>query len=483
MMPIFLLESDGRFHATPHNQLADDPRHGSPYQGYCYAYPHKTAYRPFPQPILLKDLWASENRNSLCLYLHVPFCEMRCGFCNLFTQAQPKQGLTGRYLAVLRRQAERVREALGVAEFARLAIGGGTPTFLDVDELCDLFDIAENVMDVPPGSVPASVETSPATAEPEKLGLLRAHGVNRVSIGVQSFIEAETAAVARPQKTAEVEAALGNIRQAGFPMLNIDLIYGLPGQTSATWRQSLRQALRYQPEELYLYPLYVRPLTTLGRSRRAWDDERLTLYRLGRDLLLDAGYEQVSMRMFRVVPRLAGKQGHAADRRSAGVWDGLQNLPTARPIYCCQTDGMIGLGCGARSYTRSVHYSTEYAVGAVGIREILGRYLERTAESFDAAAYGFRLDPEEQRRRFVIQSLLQREGLSFDAYRKQFKSDACRDLTELPRLEWLGLARRCGTDFESLLKLTDTGLERSDAIGPRLYSSRVRTLMEEYEPR
>ena len=105
------------------------------YEGYAYAYPHKTAYRPLRPPVPLRQVWAGERRDALFLYLHVPFCEMRCGFCNLFTQTRPKDGVAGAYLAALQRQAVRVRAALGDACFARVAVGGGTPTFLDAVHL------------------------------------------------------------------------------------------------------------------------------------------------------------------------------------------------------------------------------------------------------------------------------------------------------------------------------------------------------------
>src|SRR5262249_48189136 len=139
-----------------------------------------------------------------------------------------------------------------------------------------------------PERIPVSVETSPRTADADKLRLLRAWGVDRISIGVQSFIEAETAAVGRAQKTEWVEEALIHIRETGFPTLNVDLIYGLPGQTVARWLCSLRAALRFAPEELYLYPLYVRPLTGLGRKEKAPNDIRLACYRAGREFLLSA---------------------------------------------------------------------------------------------------------------------------------------------------------------------------------------------------
>ena len=105
--------------------------------------------------------------------------------------------------------------------------------------------------------------------------------MDRISIGVQSFFEEETAACGRPQSR-EADAALSLLADAGFATINIDLIYGLPGQTLETWLESLRAALSYQPDQLYLYPLYVRPLTGLGRSQRSWDDLRLTCYREAR---------------------------------------------------------------------------------------------------------------------------------------------------------------------------------------------------------
>lgn len=427
---------------------------GSPYQGYSYAYPHKTAYRPLEPPVSLVDLWANQARDALFLYIHVPFCEMRCGFCNLFTQARPHEDLVSSYLQALERQAVRVRGALGPAGFARFAVGGGTPTQLDAADLARLCDIAERTMGADLHAIPVSVEASPETTTREKLAVLAGRGVTRLSLGVQTFVEREAQAVGRPQKTSRVLDTLETIRAVGFPTLNIDLIYGLPGQTVASWLDSIRQALRFRPEELYLYPLYVRPLTGLGRSDREWDDIRLLCYREGRSLLLEEGYEQVSMRMFR--------SGHAPGETG--------------PVYCCQEDGMVGLGCGARSYTRSLHYSSEYAVGARGVREIIAAYIARPEESFAMADYGFRLNADEQRRRYLIQSLLTVEGLDLTAYQRRFGAVPLDDFPELHELAALGLA----AGRQDRWRLTDEGLERADGIGPWLYSSSVQQRMEEY---
>jgi oxygen-independent coproporphyrinogen III oxidase len=430
----------------------------SPYQSYTYAYPHKTAYRSLEPAVKLSDLWQSEDQNALFLYIHIPFCEMRCGFCNLFTTVNAPQSLEQAYLQTLERQALRVREALGDAKFARFAIGGGTPTYLEPADLERLFVIAQKMYGIDLARTPTSVETSPATATSDRLEILKKYGVDRVSIGVQSFIESEVHSVGRTQQNAQVFQAFETIRNARIPILNIDLIYGLAFQTPVSWLESLKSALEWQPEELFLYPLYVRPKTGLGNSKRSWDDQRLELYRLGRDFLTANGYEQVSMRMF---------------RRNT-------NPQTSSSInYDCQNDGMVGLGCGARSYTQSLHYSSEYAVGQTGVREILHDFVQRPDHSFDLASHGFKLDLLEQQRRFVIQGLLQVSGLDLNFYRSRFQSDVFQDLPQLLELVTFDLATR----HKDSLKLTATGLERSDAIGPWLYSSQAQHLMQGYQLR
>lgn len=429
---------------------------GSPYRSYLYGYPHKTAYRALSPAISLREAWADEDLSSLFLYLHVPFCEMRCGFCNLFTSVNPGEDLVKAWLGAVSRQVEATREALPGARFARAVLGGGTPTFLEEAELETAFDLLERGMGADLGAIPVGCEVSPATSTPGRLDLLRRRGVDRVSIGVQSFSLPETKALGRPQDPSAVAGALDAIRARDFPVLNLDLIYGIDGQTVESLSRSIREALRWSPEEIYLYPLYVRPLTGLHRRNKGedpeWDSQRTSLYRAGRDLLRAEGYSQVSMRMFRRGPELTG------------------------PPYRCQEDGTVGLGVGARSYTRSLHWSTEYGVASSTVRSILSDYA--ASQAHGSAVWGFRLDPEEQRRRYVALSLLA-DGLDLGAYRARFASDPLDDLPQLSGLGELGLAvLRAGS-----LQLTEAGVERSDAIGPWLHSARVRQLMSEWEAR
>ncbi len=430
---------------------------GTRFASYVYAYPHKTAYRRIEPALPLGPLWANERRDSLFLYLHVPFCEQRCGFCNLFTQPVPEADRVSAYLDTLERQITVVRRALdegGPFAIARAAIGGGTPTLLDAGQLERVFGMLGRMGLHAQARAPMSVETSPETALPDRLAVLVGGGADRISMGVQSFIDAECKAVNRPQQAADVHRALRAIRDSGVAVMNVDLMYGLPNQTVQTWEFSLRSALEYRPEEVYLYPLYVRPLTTLGRKQvEAVDRTRVELYDLGKQQLLEAGYRQISMRMFKR-PEASGTPG---------------------PVYCCQDDGMIGLGVGARSYTRSVHYSSEWAVGARGVRDIIDRWITKPDEAFGVADYGFVLDDTEQRRRWLILSLLSDDGLDLAAYRQRFESTPAVDFPQLAELNGY-----TATDGQTL-RLTGEGLARADAIGPWLFSEQVRQRMAAFD--
>lgn len=424
---------------------------GPLYQDYAYGYPHKNAYRSFAAPQPLRDLWAGERMDRLFLYLHIPFCEMRCGFCNLFATANPDEDRVEHYLTALARQIEAVRDELGTVRPVQLAIGGGTPTLLGPAPLEALFERIATRLNADPRRLPSGIETSPKTATPETIALLSQWGFERISIGVQSFIEAETRAMGRPQEPAMLAAALDTIRAHRFGRLNIDLIYGAENQTAASWRHSLHRALEWAPEEIFLYPLYVRPRTGLDRRSQVEDEHRRALYRVGRDLLLDAGYEQVSMRAF---------------HRPAGVG-------TSGNEFSCQEDGVLGLGTGARSYTSRAHYATRYAVTRRGVLDILDDFAACDTDAFRFAYHGIEMSVGEAMRRYVLKSILRRDGLDTARFEQVFGVAPGVALPGLDRIGEMGLIEAHGT----LLRPTPAGLEHSDAIPPLFYSDAVRARM------
>jgi oxygen-independent coproporphyrinogen-3 oxidase len=413
---------------------------------YAYSYPHKSSYGPLSPPVPIAAAWRYEDVTRLSLYVHIPFCEMRCGFCNLFTQSQPAEQVVEAYLATLARQMRVVHAAVPSASFSQFAMGGGTPTFLSPAQLETLLGEVELTFNQSLRRLTTSVEVSPATATKDRLEVLAGFGVERISLGVQSFEATETQQLGRPQKAHEVQEALYRIRSGGFPVLNIDLIYGDPRQTRESWLASLQQALRYRPEELYLYPLYIRPETGLARAGSLSFRHRTDLYLAARDLLGEHGYDQASLRCFRLPP---------------------SGSPSS---YGCQRDGMIGLGCGARSYTQRLHYSTHFAVAQAGIRAILAGWIAQTDHDLSLATHGIWLSDEEQRRRFLLLSLLQAEGLAITEFQERFPSSTVEELPEVAGL----LERGWLVRTEDRYVLTPRGLQYSDTVGPLLYSQPVR---------
>lgn len=425
----------------------------APFRAYVYAYPHKTAYRTLAPPISLEEAWSTERREDLFLYFHVPFCNSRCGYCNLFSTTVLAPEKLDRFVASIRLQARRAARALGQRRsFSRFAVGGGTPSLLGAERMAGLLDVAEELLGAPISAVPTSVEMAPDSATPALVALLHRRGVSRVSIGVQALDAATLRALGRRQRVEETRQALDRLRDAGFPTVNIDLMYGAPEQDVPSWLRTVETTLEHVPDELYLYPLYVRPLTALGLKGRTWEDARIAAYRAGRLLLLERGFVQRSQRHF------------ARPCREGSL------LP-----YRCQEDGMVGLGPGARSYTSTLHYSSEYAVGSAA-NALVERYLAASDEAHDRIDHGFRLDEEEQRRRFLIKSLLHTDGLDLDRYAIRYGTPAHLDFPEIEALLAASLAcRDAGT-----IRLTPRGLELSDAIGPWLASERVRNLTAEY---
>lgn len=140
---------------------------------------------------------------------------------------------------------------------------------------------------------------------------------------------------------------------------------------------------------------------------------------------------------------------------------------------------MVGLGCGARSYTRALHYSLDYAVRPKSVKGIISDYLGRTRDELAHAEHGFALDAEEQRRRYLLQSILHTEGLEVERYAARFETDPAADFPDLKLFADLGLLAFDGRKWAP----TALGLERSDTLGPWFFSPSVRANIMDYEPK
>jgi oxygen-independent coproporphyrinogen-3 oxidase len=189
------------------------------------------------------------------LYIHIPFCLAKCAYC-AFTSFPVKNFNPAAYLTALYREIDFWSARTEAEEFGSIFIGGGTPTILATDDLSRLLEVVRKRF-VISRNAEISMETNPNTVDPAKLAALRKYGVNRLSIGIQSLNDQTLGRINRSHTAAEGREAVAMARAAGFNNLNLDLIYGLPGQTPAEWQNTLTECLALRPDHLAVYQLSV----------------------------------------------------------------------------------------------------------------------------------------------------------------------------------------------------------------------------------
>jgi oxygen-independent coproporphyrinogen-3 oxidase len=280
------------------------------------------------------DTLASELA-SVSLYLHVPFCHAKCHYCDFNSYA----GMLGQreaYVDALAREIRlaglRARQADGAPRRCRtIFFGGGTPSLLAAAQVEELLREARAAFAVD-ADAEITLEANPGTLEYGRLDALRATGVNRLSMGAQSFDAGLLRWMGRIHSPEEIETAFAAARRAGFTSINLDFIFALPNQSLATWADTLERALELGPEHLSLYSLIVEEGTPLfswvreGRVIPADDDIAADMYEHAMELLARAGYGQYEISNWAL-------PGHEC-RHNLTYW---RNLP------------YIGLGAGAHS--------------------------------------------------------------------------------------------------------------------------------------
>ncbi|MEP0841686.1 MAG: radical SAM family heme chaperone HemW [Phycisphaerae bacterium] len=229
------------------------------------------------------------------LYVHVPFCATKCGYCDFYSHAPAPGVFTPLVDALL----DELASALSDPDLSveTIFVGGGTPTLLPAGPLERLF-AALGLVAQRHRPVEFTVEANPASLTDAKARLLRAHGVNRVSMGAQSFHAHELRVLDRIHSPHDIAPSAEIIRRSGFEHFNLDLIFGIPGQTRASWLESLRRAIACGPDHLACYGLTYEPDTALhdklrtGLIRPADEGFEAELYDLTVDFLTARGFQQ-----------------------------------------------------------------------------------------------------------------------------------------------------------------------------------------------
>jgi oxygen-independent coproporphyrinogen-3 oxidase len=265
------------------------------------------------------------------LYVHIPFCLTRCGYCDFNTYAGLDHLKDG-YVAALMTEAAMHADEWSGTPFVSVFLGGGTPTTLPVGRLRELLDRVRELYEVASGAEVTS-EANPDTVDEAYLTALLDAGVTRLSLGVQSFDPLVLTSLERVHAPASARTALVAARSAGFTDVNLDLIYGAQGEYLSSWRRTLEEAVSLCPEHLSCYALTVEPATRLGRRVASGQvpppdpDVQADLYALACEVLGQAGYRHYEVSNW-------ARPGHKCVH-NVGYWDG-------RPY--------LGLGAGAHSF-------------------------------------------------------------------------------------------------------------------------------------
>ena len=228
--------------------------------------------------------------NPLSIYIHIPFCRSKCAYCD-FASYPGREDLWEAYFRALFSEIEQASDRERRVE--TVFFGGGTPSFVPVAFIGEALEGVAKAFDLAPGAE-VTLEANPGTLTPEKLAAYRAMGVNRLSIGAQSFDAALLRDVGRIHTPEDVEAAVRMARAAGFENVSLDLMYALPGQAMNQWENTLRRAIELSPEHVSVYSLIVEEHTPIAARAPEIpdDDEVVEMQRLATALLEEAGYRR-----------------------------------------------------------------------------------------------------------------------------------------------------------------------------------------------
>lgn len=360
------------------------------------------------------------------IYIHIPFCEQKCSYCDFLSfPGQHRREKQWYVEALCEEMRQRIQGKWRTPE--TIFIGGGTPTSLTAEELARVLAVLTEQIDIDCVEE-FTVEANPGTVDTEKLGVLRNYGVNRLSFGVQSFDDGLLQRVGRLHTADEAVRAVQMAKQAGFSNINLDLMYGLPGQTAGQWHETIERAIALAPTHLSLYQLIVEEHTRIARQLEAGsvppidEDGAAVWFERQRERLHQAGFEQYEISNY-------AQPGFASVHNQL-YW---------------RLDDYLGLGLGATSWCRPMR--------SVNTDE-LQSYCRALAGGMLPLQEQETLTRDEQMSESVFMALRMNDGLSREAFCALYGQDVTEAFSDAVRegqsRGWLLLDR-------SRLRLSDAG--------------------------
>lgn len=369
---------------------------------------------------------------SLSLYIHIPFCMKRCIYCD-FVSGVYNQEKADYYIEALTKELRCIPSEV---PFSSLYIGGGTPTALSTQLLSELTEnIFSNFQFIE--NYEATIEANPGTVDRDKLSALRLSGMNRISMGVQSFNDRELSFLGRVHSSEEAEEAVYLAGGAGFENIGIDLIYGIPGQDINSWKETLEKAVSLRPGHLSAYELTVEKGTVLDEYCLKDEDEDriIEMYEYTIDYLVSRGYIHYEISNFARPGRYC--------RHNLNYWD--------RGEY-------FGAGLGAHSFIGGKRYRNT---------DDLEEYIKAFAKNMHPVKDSEDIDEEKALSEALFLGLRKTGGIIVEDFAKRYRKNILSHYhIELKDLLEAGLVKVTGSDcsYETSLRLTRKGLLVSNEI-------------------
>ncbi len=330
----------------------------------------------------------------LGVYVHIPFCRSKCDYCDFYS-LPAGEALMERYQRALLSQMKSMLPKLRGRTVDTIYFGGGTPSYYGEKRLREILGYLQRHLSVARGAE-ITVECNPDTVDPRSLARLRKAGVNRISLGMQSADEEQLRCVHRPHDPGQVFRAVEDIRAARIDNLSLDLIYGLPGQTMASWRDTLETALSLRPDHLSCYGLKVEDGTPLARRLDAEEtlalpdgDCQADFYLEAVDRIQSAGFRQYEISNF-------ARTGMES-RHNLKYWMGRE---------------YAGFGPGAHSYLNGMRYA--YPRDLDAYLAALENGLPVAVEETEA------VPPRERAREYLLLRMRTLRGVEEWEYRRSF---------------------------------------------------------------
>lgn len=370
---------------------------------------------------------------KLGLYLHFPFCKSKCPYCDFNSYPLKEDSQILDYLSALSREITTYSQKFKNSSIKTIYFGGGTPTILSGIQIYNLLEFCKEKFTIDQNAE-ITIEANPGTLDSEKIKLLLASGINRLSLGAQSFSDRFLKILGRIHNTQKIIDSFILAREAGFRNINLDIMFSLPGQTTDDFQTTLKKAILLDPDHLSLYNLTINPGTKYFESHQSnnlklpSEDEEFEMYNWAIKFLKKNHFEHYEIANF----------AHA-QKRSMHNQIYWQNQP------------YLGIGAGAYSFIRGYRY--------MNFKDPI-KYIKEITNNNLPVDQGEKLSLRNRMIETIILGLRTKDGVSFKAYKSRFGVNLDDIFSkQMDKLVNLGLLKK----DHSKIKLTGKGIFLANA--------------------